>query len=173
MRGEKLLDTRNISRDVKKYLKNYAKAYATIASKDLTSAAQSFVNKFYDDYTPKIYDRTNNFQRNSYRKIYEANSSGSEFTGGVILTWEKMSLYTKSWNGIKELITIEPWVVWDDVMNGYHGPAGSSHLPKVMSPSPRELMNEYFKKNGTLNNRKYMAYAKKYADSQRYLTFGF
>lgn len=173
MRGDKILDTRNITRDTKKYLTNYAKAYATIASEDLTLAAKEYIDKFYADYSPTVYDRTFNFQKNSYKKIFEANSA--EFVGGVILNWENMFPYTKKWNAIheKNLTTIEPWVIWEDAMNGYHGPENSPYLPKVMTPSPRELINKYFESNGTLNNKKYAAYAKKYADSQRYSTFGF
>lgn len=172
METYKLLDTRNIGRDVKKYLTNYAKAYATIVAKDLTSVAQDFVNKFYKDYTDlKVYVRTNDFQKNSYQNIFEKTASG--YKGGVLLSWKNMSPYLKTWNGVNEAEKIDASIVWQDAIEGYHGPRHSPHLPKVMNPSPLSAINEYYNKNANLNNNKYRTYAKKYADSQRYLTFGF
>lgn len=171
METDKLFDTRNIARDVRKYLMNYAKAYVEIASKDLTSIAQKYIQNFYVDYSPIYYDRTFDFRDNSYEKIFEHTANG--YRGGVLLTWKNMSPYTKAWNGVNERKTIDPSIVWADAIEGFHGARNSPHLPKTMKPSPMTLINEYYNKNVDLKNNKYKTYAKKYADSQRYLTFGF
>lgn len=179
MNNNQIYNTRYLSRDVKRYLTNYAKAYATIASDDLVSAAQKFVNAFYKDYpNPKIYDRTFDFRDHSYQTVFEKTSSGCK--GGVLLTWKDMSPYVKSWNGkigkdgtVKGYNTIDPSFVWEAALNGYHGPENSPRLPKIMSPSPKDLITKYFNEHTNLNNNKYKTYAKKYADSQKYNTFGF
>lgn len=166
------LNTKYLLRDVDKYLRNYAYGYAKAAAEDMTSAAEKYVQMFYDDYKPKAYDRTFNFRDNSYEKVL--NNEEDRCVGGVWLNSENMSNYERYIGLGKGWKQISPEYIWEQSMEGWHGNEKNPHwTPPRMQPSPIELINQYYKKHCNLNNNKYRNAAKKYANNQHYSTFGF
>ena len=78
------VDTKGLEEDILKYMKTFSKAYAKEGSKQITKKAQSCIEMFYRDYTPKYYDRTYDLKNNSYVPYYHDN--GKAYYGGVRIT---------------------------------------------------------------------------------------
>ena len=85
------VDTKGLEEDILKYMKTFSKAYAKEGSKQITKKAQSCIEMFYRDYTPKYYDRTYDLKDNSYVPYYHDN--GKAYYGGVRITADFMSPY--------------------------------------------------------------------------------
>ena len=166
------LNTRYLYRDIDKYLRSYAYGFAKAAAEDMTSAAEKYIKQFYVDYAPIQYNRTFNFRDGSYEKILRQYEDKS--IGGVWLTHLNMSVYQKYRGLGKGYDEIPPEVIWEQSLQGWHGNPKNPHwTPPRMSPSPIELINQYYKQNCNLSNKKYKNAARKYAESQHYSTFGF
>ena len=68
------INKKALEKDVEKYLKTFAEAYADTAANEITKFAQQAIQRFYDHYTPKYYDRTDDLKKNSFSK-YKHNKS--------------------------------------------------------------------------------------------------
>lgn len=80
-----------IEKDLKKWVKTYAEAYCRKAAIELTKTAKYAIQKFYDDYKPRYYDRTFDLKYNSYALYYHNN--GKKIYGGVRISADKMQDY--------------------------------------------------------------------------------
>lgn len=86
MDRQKLLEN-----DIKRWMKTYAEAYCKQAAIELTETAKHAIQKFYDDYNPRYYDRTDDLKDNSYSLYYHNN--GKRIYGGVKISAANMSDY--------------------------------------------------------------------------------
>ena len=76
--------TKNLEKDILKYLKTFSKAYAQEASKQFTQQAKTCIEMFYKDYTPNYYDKTFDLLNSSYAPYF--NDNGKSYCGGVRIT---------------------------------------------------------------------------------------
>ena len=109
-----VLNQDKLEKDLRKYLKIFAETYCKEASKELTKTAKNAIQQFYKDYTPNIYDRTEDLKNNSYKPYYHYN--GRTFYGGVRITSENMSPYQPSSQS-----PTDPFEVASFAWNGWHG----------------------------------------------------
>lgn len=136
---------------LKDYLEKYTKEVGRIAAAnirdELTETAFNAIVQFYEDYSPKSYQRHYyNFLEKSFRKYY-SNAHGNIFRGGVEFTPQLMDDIYQSSKGYSSSQVTEQ--VFDTVYAGFHGvastqiyPPGTEPrvIPHVMSPSPMELI---------------------------------
>lgn len=85
------LDRNLLEKDIKHYLKSYAHAYAKTASVEITKMAESAIRTFYDQYSPKYYDRTFDLRDKSYSPYFHDN--GQVMYGGVRINSDEMMDY--------------------------------------------------------------------------------
>lgn len=79
-------------------------------------ARNLLIQDYYDKYIPSVYDRTENFLRNSYSPYTD--KRGEKYVGGIILSSEGMDDYYFS-SGAED-----PWnkdLIYEADMLGYHG----------------------------------------------------
>lgn len=86
-----ILNEKLIEKDVKLWLRTYAETYCRQATNEITAMASLAINKFYQDYTPKYYDRTLDLLKNSYSPYYHDN--GKRIYGGVRISADQMQVY--------------------------------------------------------------------------------
>lgn len=84
-------NTQKLEEDIDLYVKTFAKAYAHEAAKEITKLAQLAIQRFYDDYTPRYYNRTDDLLKNSYKPYVHNN--GRAIYGGVVVTHKNMDEY--------------------------------------------------------------------------------
>ena len=111
------VDTKGLEEDILKYMKTFSKEYAQEGSKQITKKAQSCIEMFYRDYTPKYYDRTYDLKNNSYVPYYHDN--GKAYYGGVRITADFMSPYYSG--GIMNHTYTEPITIAQLAWHGWHG----------------------------------------------------
>lgn len=112
------INKKALEKDVEKYLKTFAEAYADTAANEITKFAQQAIQRFYDYYTPKYYDRTDDLKKNSFSK-YKHNN-GNQYYGGVRISTYNMSPYVVG--GLNNRRFIDPFYIarpaWE---KGIHG----------------------------------------------------
>lgn len=86
-----MVNNKELQKDISKYLKTYAEAYCKQAAKEITEMASEAIQKFYDDYTPNYYNRTDDLLNNSYSPYYHNN--GKAIYGGVRISSANMQPY--------------------------------------------------------------------------------
>lgn len=105
--------------DVELFLKTYAQSYAKGASKRFTEAAkQTIVDVFYNAYSQKYYDRTDDLRNNSAYEYFKDN--GTCLYGGVVIGDRDMSDYINNWHGNNSITPASSVVSWT-WRSGYHG----------------------------------------------------
>lgn len=82
---------KSLEKDLQKWVKTYAEAYCRQAALELTETAKYAIQKFYDDYNPRYYDRTYDLRDNSYSLYYHNN--GRKIYGGVRISAINMQDY--------------------------------------------------------------------------------
>ena len=80
--------------------------------------------RFYGEYTPKIYKRTDNLAAGSWRPVFE--DKGSKVAGGVSISASNMD----------SVYNAPPGMVLKTALDGWHGPptagiAGTPMLPEM------------------------------------------
>ena len=80
-----------MQKDIEKWMKTYAETYCKQAAKEITNMAKDAIQKFYDDYTPRYYNRTFNLKIGSYSPYYHNN--GRNIYGGVRISSANMDEY--------------------------------------------------------------------------------
>lgn len=155
---------KNIRNDVEKYLKTYAKESSKYAAKKLTEKAQYCMEYFYNDYSPKYYDRTYDLRDNSY-SLYIHNN-GNVYYGGVKISSDNMSPYYSSFSKVNTSDYTDPIIIAQLGWNGYHG----NFEPVHTTPTPLEMLKEYFYSNEFHDDVK--EYASKKAKEQSYKYLG-
>lgn len=148
-------DTKGLEEDILKYMKIFSKAYAQEGSKQITKKAQSCIEMFYKDYTPKYYNRTFDL-KNSYVLYYHDN--GKSFYGGVRITADFMSLYYSG--GVMNHTYTEPITVAQLAWHGWHGdPTGyNGHFNPIRTTPPLDILTDF------VNNQSFQNIIYKYAD---------
>lgn len=117
-----------LPKEVIQYAQKVTANTARLIAEDMHKEAQFVIETFYNDYTPKYYQRNYvNFQRNSFKKYYN-NRNNKVYSGGIELTPELMKdyyNYPASW-------------VHEAVFYGFHG-LPIEGTPR-MSPNPLQLL---------------------------------
>lgn len=85
------INDKELQKDINKYLKTFAETYCKQAAKEITEMAKDSIQKFYDNYTPKYYNRTDDLLNNSYSPYYHNN--GRNVYGGVRISSANMQPY--------------------------------------------------------------------------------
>lgn len=113
------LNEKALQKDIKKYLKTYAEAYCKQAAKEITQMASYAIQKFYDDYTPRYYNRTDDLLKNSYSPYYHDN--GKAIYGGVRISSANMQPYKGAGISQYEIAS----TAWLDGLHGFrhHNPS--------------------------------------------------
>lgn len=83
---------RSFNKDAKILGEQYASAGAQMAKTLLTNKAHEALDKYYADYNPREYERTNNFRNNAAQEYYRERKSYIE--GGVTVSSENMEDYS-------------------------------------------------------------------------------
>ena len=158
------VDTKGLEDDIIKYMRTFSKAYAKEGSKQITKKAQSCIEMFYRDYTPKYYDRTYDLKNNSYVPYYHDN--GKAYYGGVRITADFMSPYYSG--GIMNHTYTEPITIAQLAWHGWHGdPTGyNGRFEPIRTTPPLDVLTD-FVHNETFLNFMYK-YAENKATKQKY-----
>ena len=82
---------KDFQKDIDKWMRTYAETYCKQASREITEMAKDAIQKFYDHYTPKYYDRTEDLLKKSYSPYYHDN--GRKIYGGVRISSANMKPY--------------------------------------------------------------------------------
>ena len=141
-----------VREDCEKFAQIYCEAAAKAAADKIFVYAHDAIASFYADYDPKVYRRTYNLGKNSYRRYYK-NAGRGYYYGGVEIDSAFMDDY-KRYNpyvekvedgqgakfSTKGIVALSAWVY------GYHG--WPSDYVKQTSPSPLE----YLKNIATTDN---------------------
>lgn len=140
------VDISNLKEYLEKYSKEIGRITAAGIRDELTETAFYAIVQFYEDYSPKSYQRHYyNFLEKSFRKYY-SNAHGNIFRGGVEFTPQLMDdIYQSSKSYTSAQVTEQ---VFDTVYAGFHGVASTQiyagdaprYIPPVMKPSPMELV---------------------------------
>lgn len=132
------VDAATIERDVIKYFKTYAREYAKEASEQLTKKAKTCIEMFYNDYTPKYYDRTEDLKDNSVYSYFK-NQGNDTYYGGVRISTDKMQPYY-SGKDITDPLTVAQ-LGW----HGFHGdPTGySGRFEPIWTTSPLSVLTQF------------------------------
>lgn len=85
---------KDLEQDLRLYAETFREAYVKEAATLLTQTATVAIQKFYDDYSPKYYNRTKNLLKHSYSKYYHNN--GKKLYGGVRISARDMLPYDVS-----------------------------------------------------------------------------
>lgn len=163
------IDISGIEADMKKYMETYAKSYTEEAAKQLTNQAQSCIEMFYRDYTPKVYDRTEDLLKNSY-KPYRHNNSDSYY-GGVRITADFMSPYYSG--GIMSHTYTAPIVIAQLGWHGWHGdPTGyGGRFEPIRTTPPLDTLLSFYNKNSFRKSVENYAEKKALSQEYKYLEF--
>ena len=136
------IDTRKLESELIKYMKVYSKTYAKEASVHLTRKAETCIQMFYRDYTPKYYNRTFDLRDNSCVPYFHNN--GNAYYGGGRITSEFMSPYYSG--GIMNYSYTDPFTVAQLGWHGWHGdPTGyNGRFSPIKTTSPLDVLTDFF-----------------------------
>ena len=151
------VDTKGLEDDILKYMKTFSKAYAKEGSKQITQKAQSSIEMFYEDYTPKYYDRTFNLKDKSYVPYYHDN--GKAFYGGVRITSDFMSSYSSG--GYMSHTYTEPIIIAQLAWHGWHGdPTGyDGRFDPIRTTPPLDILTRF------IHDKSFLDLTYRYADN--------
>lgn len=150
------VDIDAFKQDIHRYAEMLASNAAKIAAEKLTKRAQEEIERFYNDYDPTVYLRTDNLKNHSYERYYR-NRFSREYVGGVNISPDEMHQYYSDTHdehgGLKEFGASLNFDfgyggdyrarVVDYAWNkGAHG-TFESKIPKYTNPTPMESLMEY------------------------------
>ena len=138
----------DIIQDIKNYSSNVAKFAAIEVRDELAQVAHDAIESFYNDYEPEEYYRNYyNFKKKSYSKYYH-DSHGTTFSGGIEFTPEEMDeLYihdTRSPFAKHATYGAPAELVFEKVMEGWHGLSTPYNIAEQMNPTPMEMINKAY-----------------------------
>lgn len=123
------INTTAIKKDIKKYIDNIAANMAENAGTKIVNKYKYIIQNFYNDYTPKYYNRVKGLNR-SYQPYYK--KQNRYFEGGIILSEDGIDVeYDYGKNGI---------YAFDSFLDGYHG---NPDLGIANSIKPYEYMIQF------------------------------
>lgn len=141
--------TKLLNEDIKDYLNNYGTAFSEIATEKIMTLAKEQMERFYNDYSPKLYRRTDNLKRHSYYPLLnDEMHDGNIYRGGIHIDATHMHEYysnshdpvtgsLKLLKGAKESVAYYSW------MEGDHGrPIKNPKYDKNDKSSGREYFYE-------------------------------
>lgn len=133
---------KEISVNIEQALKEYRILCAAKTADKLTKKAQESIRQFYADYPPKVYDRTFELLKNSYKRYYKNN--GRTVYAGVEITSQDMSPYETSPRSHE--YTVSPTTVAQLGWHGFHGdPTGyNGRFEPIVTPAPLEKLKKYY-----------------------------
>lgn len=137
------INNKKLNEDIDKFMRAFAVAYCKEAEKLLTEKTRSAILEYYDasvfrDGTsnePLYYDRTYDFERNSYRPHY--GRIGDTVYGGVRISTDDMSEYKHGSYSEMDVLQL--------AIHGIHGNT------LYRSDSPLEKVRRYSTSEGFLN----------------------
>lgn len=135
------VDIKGLEEDILKYMKTFSQEYAKEGSRQITRQAQSCIEMFYRDYTPKYYDRTYDLMNKSY--VPYLHNNGKAYYGGVRITADFMSPYYSG--GIMSHKYTEPIIVAQLAWHGWHGdPTGyNGRFTPIHTTPPLDVLTEF------------------------------
>lgn len=148
--------------DLKKFGNNVAKNSANAVMYDLDKIAQSAINEFYSQITPRKYERTEGVMYGFYKPA--ARNYGNIYRGGIRFTPNDVGEHYK-WNSSE---IDSPQEVFDrTVIGGYHGPTHP-----LLKPSPYEkIMHAYDYMISDVENYVSLGVVAAMAESYEYIKF--
>lgn len=138
--------------EVEEILNAYAKTYVRTATNLIKNEAERAIAKFYLDYTPTYYNRTDNLRHNSILTDYH-NKGDGRYYGYVQISSESMDPYgTQSerlgMHSTSASLDKEPKsktdthaIASDAWLSGIHGLHSLPH----MNPFPYSILEKYYK----------------------------
>ena len=121
------INEKELQKDINKYLKSFAETYCKQATIAITDMARNAIQRFYDEYEPEYYNRTDDLLNNSYSPYYHNN--GRNVYGGVRIHSGNMQPYVGS--GISEFeIASSAW------KEGIHGFEERDPLKRIHTYPP-------------------------------------
>jgi hypothetical protein len=152
------LNIKDLEEDILKYMKTFSKTYAKEGSKQIVKKTKSCIEMFYNDYSPKFYNRTFDLKNNSYDPYYHDN--GKAFYGGVRITADFMSPYYSG--GIMDNNYTEPIVIAQLAWHGWHGdPTGyNGRFEPIRTTSPLAVLQDF------VHNKAFLDSIYEYADKK-------
>lgn len=141
---------KKIKADAIDFANNVGKEYNQIVTKELTDKAKFQMNRFYKDYSPKVYTRTGNLMNRSYYPISKNEMHvGDTYYGGIRINSDNMYEYYTNChdeNGFlvyrkptkKSGIPIKDLVVYNSQKLGVHG----SKDVHVTTTTPLDVLNK-------------------------------
>lgn len=128
------IDKQAIQADVEKFVKIYCSTGARITADIFTKIASLTIQEFYNDYSPKYYDRTFDMRDNSYKKYLHNN--GRSYTGGVRISPNSLDSYKRTPGPNYPYGQSNPtsifYGVWYDGYRGPHANSSESPLDKLI-----------------------------------------
>lgn len=147
-----------ISSDVRKHCIKQAKQAKVALAEEYENA----INYFYDDFSPKYYDRTYEFRDRSLKKIYHKNRGiGRDVEGGIVVSSEKMRDYKSD---TAEIVFENAYGLNGGSLHGWDKGKTNFHVKGYMRLALKEIAEKLsgqdviITKNnngGVLNERKY------------------
>ena len=145
--------------DLKKFASNVAKGMALETRKLLTQEAHTALDIYYSDYSPILYDRTNNLLNGSYEPYY-SNAHGTIYRGGVKFSSDNMAEVYRA---------PAEWVFSLAAGSGIHGLPGQG-LP-VTTPDPISYVEQKRDSLSGIGSLSSAGIALAKSDSYQYLKF--
>ena len=104
-----------LRQDIQKWMRTYAEAYCKQAAKEITAMASQAIDRFYQEYTPKYYNRTEDLLNNSYSPYYHDNDR--KIYGGVRISSANMQPYKGAGISQYEIAS----TAWLEGLHGFRG----------------------------------------------------
>lgn len=142
--------------DIRTYLYTYADAYCRDAAYECTKMAKFAIEQFYKDYSPDVYDRTDDLKKHSYSSYYHDN--GKVIYGGVRINSDNMQPYP--YKGAEN--ETDPFEVAEFAWHGWHG----HPIRGIYSTPPLDMVRGKMEDKSFLN--KIDKNAERVAKSQSY-----
>lgn len=131
----------------------FLKGTSEYIKKELTKQANKEITRFYNDYSPKVYERTHNLMNNSYYGYINKIKNFTYEAGTKIDPSHMDPYYSRIYSflthephelvGAKEAVTYQSWIY------GQHG--GGSHIAYVTQPTPYKGLYDYAHSRSFLN----------------------
>lgn len=145
---------KELEQDLRLYAETFREAYVKEAATLLTQTATIAIQRFYDDYTPRYYKRTNNLLRHSYSKYYHNN--GKRLYGGVRISAKDMLPYDVSGGKGTPSPLTEKVVMWS-WKYGYHGYYNHDPNQAILTVAPALIVENTLTKTWFLRNLNHAA----------------
>lgn len=152
----------SLEKDLEKWIKVYSTEFCKEAADKITDKAKDAIRRFYEEYTPEYYNRTDDLLENSYSRYYHNN--GKKVYGGVRLHSLNMQPYKNA--GITQgEIAMSAWEL------GVHGFRYGDPVEKIYTTPPLYVLRQYINSDELLNHLSSHALSK--AKEQKYDSFIF